>query len=186
MKLSLDHILAKDFFKVLETDDLSIIKDLDENTWQNLINEYEDLSGNRLHDKEISLSARIEGLFCKYKAINLACDVLEFRYDEETIDILKEHYFFINKENYQSELQRIKKESESILIQVKKLETQLPKREEKTVKKSKHIDEIIIGYGAFVGYQVKPNSCTVTEFISLKNLFESKLKQLEKPVKNGR
>ena len=60
----------------------------------------------------------------------------------------------------------------------------LPKQEEKTSNKSQHIDQVILGYCSFVGIQIKPNKCTVTEFASLKNLFESKLKQLEKPKKD--
>lgn len=188
MKLGLDYIKIKDFFKVLETNDLRFLsKNQRKNVvWEDLLSEYETLSGGRKTAKDISINGRIEGLKAKFNAIQLACEILGFRREQEAIEILKEHYFFINESNYHKELKRIQKESESILIQVKKLEKQLPEPKKETQKESRHIDQVILGYCSFVGIQIKPNKCTVTEFISLKNLFEAKLKQLEKPQNNGR
>ncbi len=188
MKIGLDYILIKDFFKVLETEDLRFLPKYQRKNvvWDDLLSEYESLSGGRKTEKEITTKGRIESLKAKFNAIQLACEILGFRKEQQAIDILKEHYFFINEANYHKELERIQKESESILIQIKKLEKQLPAPKKETQKKSQHIDQVILGYSSFVGLQIKPNKCTVTEFISLKNLFESKLKQLEKPQKNGR
>lgn len=181
MKIDLDHIKVKPFFKVLETGNFHHFtkskRKAIEPIWDELLEAYEKLSGNRKTNKEISTRARIEGLICKFKAINIACDCLAFKYEEDALEILKEHYFFINNSNYNKELERIKKESESILIQVEKLKKQLPKEE---TSNKRHIDEIILGYCSFLGIQVKPNDCTVTEFKALEKLFENKLKQLEK------
>ena len=190
MRIGLDYILIKDFFKVLETNDFSVISKSKKiqskysETWQDLLAEYETLSGNGEISKNVIENGKIESLKCKFKAIQIACEILSFRYDLDTIKILKEHFFFIDETNYQKEIQRIKKESEFILNEIKTLENLLPKVEESTSKKSQHIDQVILGYCAFVGLQIKPNECTVTEFTGLKNLFESKLKELEKPQKN--
>ena len=190
MRIGADYILIKDFFKVLETNDFSFISKKEKiqsaykDVWHDLLSEYETLSGNGTISKEVTENGKIESLKCKFNAIQIACKVLAFRYDAETINILKQHFFFIDENNYQKEILRIQKESEFILNEIETLEKLLPKQEEKTSNKSQHIDQVILGYCSFVGIQIKPNKCTVTEFISLKNLFESKLKQLEKPKKD--
>tara|TARA_R110001606_G_scaffold321052_2_gene467897 strand:- start:5682 stop:6260 length:579 start_codon:yes stop_codon:yes gene_type:complete len=190
LRIGADYILIKDFFKVLETNDFSFISNKEKiqsaykDVWQDLLSEYETLSGNGTISKEVTENGKIESLKCKFNAIQIACKVLAFRYDVETINILKQHFFFIDENNYQKEILRIQKESEFILNEIETLEKLLPKQEEKTSNKSQHIDQVILGYCSFVGIQIKPNKCTVTEFASLKNLFESKLKQLEKPKKD--
>ena len=191
MKLDLDHIFIKDFFKVLETGDYSFItknkrKQKKLNLiWDKLLQDYELLAGNKKLSKEIEVNSKIESLHCKFKAINICCDVLGFKYELEALKILKEHYFFIDENNYHKELERVKNESKSILIQIEKLKSQLPKEEDLQEESNpQHIDKIILGYCSFLGLNVKPNHCTVSEYIGLKQLFEDKLKQLEKPVKN--
>lgn len=194
MRLTLDHILIKDFLNTLESGDYSFIsnkkkvQDKIAKKWDRLLAQYENLNGSRKISKEVVTNGRIESLYAKFKAINLACDILEFKKEDQAIEILKEHYFFIDEANYQKEIERIKSESQSILIQVEKLKAQLPEQENNKGKTAQHIDQVILGYCAFVGIQLKPNKCTVTEFIALKNLFLSKLKELQKPkaVKNGR
>jgi hypothetical protein len=187
LRIGLDYILIKDFFKVLEMNDIKYLSKYQRKNivWDDLLSEYETLSGGRKTAKEVSVKGRVEGLKCQFNAIQLACNILSFRKEQTALDILKESYLHINESNYHQEIERVKKESESILIQIKKLESYLPEEKENTSpKQSQHIDQVILGYCSFVGIQIKPNKCTVTEFISLKNLFESKLKQLEKPQNN--
>lgn len=192
MKLSLDHIKIKPFLKVLETKDFSHlskkekVKEKIAEHWDRLLEEFETLSGNRKKNKQLSINSRIESLKAKFNAINISCDVLLFRREQEAIEILKEHYFFLDETNYTKDIERIKKESESILIQIKKLESQLPEDKNITPGNTKHIDQVILGYCSFLGVQIKPNDCTVTEFKAMEKLFENKLKQLEKPQSNGR
>jgi len=190
LKLDLDHIFIKDFFKALSSGDLSYITKNKRKqkklalVWDKLLQDYEILSKNKTLSKEIDVNAKIESLYCKFKAINICCDALKKTYNKDAVDILKEHYFFIDENNYQKELDRIKNESKSIFIQIEKLKSELPKKEVSEKSNPQHIDKVILGYCSFVGVQIKPNYCTVTEFEGLKELFSDKLKQLEKPQKN--
>ncbi len=177
---------------ILETGDFSLYSSNKKkqqkliDVWEDLQTEYEILKEDKTKSKTISISARIESILNKYKAINICCEVLRFTESKQAIEILKEHYFSIDENNYQSELERIENESKSYLIQVEKLKSQLPKQEENTSSKKTNFDEVILGYCAFVGVQLTPNKATVTEVIALEKLFLSKLKELEKPQKNGR
>jgi hypothetical protein len=188
MRIDLDNIKIKVFLKILVTGDFSYYSSKEKEqiklseVWEDLKDEYELVCDDKKKNKQISISSRIEALLCKYKAISIACHVLRFTYSEQAISILKDHYLKIDRDNYNDSIDKIENDSKSILIQIEKLKSELPTEDdqETTSKSNQSIDEIILGYCAFVGVTLRPNDATVMEFLGLKKLFESKLSELEK------
>ncbi|QQV90492.1 hypothetical protein Danklef1_13 [Polaribacter phage Danklef_1] len=189
MQISLDTIKYKVFFKILDTGDFSFFssnkkkQEKLKQVWGQLEEEFEILKKDKKKTKTIIINSRIESLYNKFRAINLCCEVLRFKYSEEAIEILKEHYFSIDKTHYAKELERIENESKSILIQIEKLKAQLPQETEVSDTKNTNLDDVILGYCSFVNIQIRPNEATVTEVLAIEKLFEAKLKELEKSKK---
>ena len=186
MQISLDTIKYKVFLKILDSGDYSFFssnkkkQDKLKEVWGKLENEFEVLKKDKSKLKLIAINSRIESLLNKFRVINLCCEALRFKYSTEAIEILKEHYFSIDHNCYSEELNRIENESKSILIQIEKLKSQLPKEVESFNTNQTNLDDIILGYCSFLNIQIRPNDATVTEVLAIEKLFESKLKELEK------
>lgn len=182
---SLDTIPFKLLLKILKTDDFTLLstekvfeselKELSE-IWSEIKLAYEKLDPDNEFSKTLKLRCRIERLSNDYKAVNLAVKGLRFEYNEELINILKSYRYKLSDENYFNDLDTIERESEAILLQIKKIEKKLPKEREEG--KEQNIDKIIIAYNN--GVMTDTNKVTVMQFHATKELFEEKVKALEK------
>lgn len=180
----LDIIPLKIFLEVLNTGNLTLLTDDKKQlatisqVWSQMEADYEllGLSGNT--NKLLNLTSRIEKLKVKYDAIGFALDALRFDPDDtDFMARLNSFGYAINKKTHFEDIDRIDRESQSLLIKIKRLKQKLPKYDKND--KTTTIDRVILGYSAITGLQFDTNKITVVQFHSLKELAEEKIKQLE-------
>lgn len=179
----LDIIPLKLFLEVYQTENLTLLTDEVDSflnikeTWLKMKKDYEDLGLSGKTNKLINLIGRIQSLKVKYDYIGFSVKSLNF--DPDDVDMmagLNGIGYKINRKTYLEDLDRISRESQSLLLKVKRLEQKLPKKE---TKNTTTIDKVILGYCAITGLNFDTNKITVIQFHSLKELAEEKIKQME-------
>lgn len=149
--------------------------------WLNIYEELKELDPNNEGDKIFQIEKEIDALSCKHDFIQLTILALEFDYDEELAQMLIDYGYKLTKENYYPDLERIRRESKSILNLINRFKKQLPKQEEdqKDFKKI-NIDEVLAFYTSVLGIDFDYNTVSFTKVMAIQNQVSEKIKAIEK------
>ncbi len=149
--------------------------------WQNVFYEYCDLS-NSTHYKSMLISFKNLGITeAKITAVNLCLVVLSYQYNQECVDILRKYgydYDFndADKESYLKDLEAVQTISKGALINLdaekKNLERLMGNNNAKT--KESDFDKTFIVLSKYMGYPVKKNITTVSEYCSMIKMINKK------------
>lgn len=164
----------------LLTEDINVPDEMLIEIWQRLDEEYNSKNGNKDESKILPIIKEIDFQVNRYLIIKCACSSLLFDKNDELIFMLKEQGYKITEENYIKDIERIIRESEGIILKIKKLKEQLPKENKEKNKKQYSIVDIIISYGVILNYPIKPYEISVEEFDSIEKSVLSKIEQIEK------
>ncbi len=181
---SVQIIPAKLFFHISETEEYGLLSDkkLDSDQlktiWLILEEEHKKLNPNKKVNKTLDLSKKIEELYAKHQKILLAVQYLKSRRDEDLIELLEKSNYHFDLQDYDNSLERIERESQSILIRIESLEKKLPKPT--TTKETVTFDQTVMSYSAFSGSGfINPNKITLSQYYALINIGNNKMKALE-------
>jgi hypothetical protein len=190
---SLDILPIKLYYKIAETGNLSLLSSLltDENELQKLWFEldcgFKDLDKTEEATKTFRLSKSISALEIKHQFVLMACETLRFEWNEEIINILRSHEYTLrdtDTETFFSDLERIEKETNSIVVKVNMLRRQLPKTDNNKNKSS--LDEVMASYASILGFDFDFNTISCTKFFALQSQVHSKVKALETQQSNSK
>lgn len=193
MYRSLDILPIVLYFRINESGNLHLLNPNNEEVsedelqmlWEELSNEFQDLDQNYLSNKILMLSKNYDHYILKYEVVNRCVESLLFSYNDYLISILKKNGFKITKANYLQDLDRIKIESEGLLIKAKHFKSQLPKPDTNQDKEKVSIEDILSSYSMVLGFHLGSYmNITCREFISLKKQVTIKVKQQEKQLKD--
>ena len=163
----------------LLTDDDNVPDEILIEIWERLDEEYSSRNGNKEDSKILPIIKEIEYQANRYSIIKYSCEALLFDHDERLVLTLREQGYTITEENYIKDIERILRESEGIILRIKKLKEQLPKEKKKSNQKTYSIVDIIISYGVILNYPIKPYEISVEEFESIEKSVHSKIESLE-------
>ena len=163
----------------LLTDDDNVPDEILIEIWERLDEEYSSRNGNKEDSKILPIIKEIDYQANRYSIIKYSCEALLFDHDERLVLMLREQGYTITEENYIKDIERILRESEGIILRIKKLKEQLPKEKKKSNQKTYSIVDIIISYGVILNYPIKPYEISVEEFESIEKSVHSKIESLE-------
>lgn len=148
--------------------------------WVSIFEELIELDNSNASDEILQIEREISALKCKHDFIQLSILALEFDYDEELADILREYGYTITTENYYPDLERVRRESKAILTTVKKYENKLPKQEEGEDFNKINIDEVLAFYCTVLGgLDFDYNTVSYTKVMALQKQVSEKIKAIE-------
>jgi hypothetical protein len=148
--------------------------------WVNIFEELIELDSNDASNEILQIEREISALKCKHDFIQLSILALEFEYDQELADILREYGYTITKENYYPDLEKLRRESKAILTTVKKYENKLPKQEEGEEFKKVNIDEVLAFYCTVLGgLDFDYNTVSYTKVMALQKQVSEKIIAIE-------
>lgn len=148
--------------------------------WVNIFEELIELDSNDASNEILQIEREISALKCKHDFIQLSILALEFEYDQELADILREYGYTITNENYYPDLEKLRRESKAILTTVKKYENKLPKQEEGEEFKKVNIDEVLAFYCTVLGgLDFDYNTVSYTKVMALQKQVSEKIKAIE-------
>ena len=163
----------------LLTEDENVPDEMLIEIWERLDEEYNSRNGNKEDSKILPIIKEIDYQSNRYSIIKYSCEALLFDHDERLVLMLREQGYKITEENYIKDIERILRESEGIILRIKKLKEQLPKEKKKSNQKTYSIVDIIISYGVILNYPIKPYEISVEEFESIEKSVHSKIESLE-------
>ena len=163
----------------LLTEDENVPDEMLIEIWERLDEEYSSRNGNKEDSKILPIIKEIDYQANRYSIIKYSCEALLFDHDERLVLMLREQGYTITEENYIKDIERILRESEGIILRIKKLKEQLPKEKKKSNQKTYSIVDIIISYGVILNYPIKPYEISVEEFESIEKSVHSKIESLE-------
>lgn len=177
---SAETIPAKLFFKILESEDYSLLsnkktdKDL-KAIFENIKKEDNEMISNREVFKVLNLSKRIESLSSRHESIKLIIYHLRSKFDQELLDILKDYGYKLTGD-LQADLDIVERESDALDIKIKSLESKMPTQEGEQLS----FDENVLMYSAFTGLgYIDPNVLPLSQYRALINNGNKKIKSLE-------
>ncbi|OCB77950.1 hypothetical protein [Flavobacterium crassostreae] len=149
--------------------------------WASIFEELIVLNTSSTSDEILKIECEISALNCKHDLIQLAIVALEFDYDEELANILRTYGYKITAENYYSDLEMVRRESQAILTSVKKYQSKLPKQDENQSLNKINIDEVLAFYCTILGgLDFDYNTVTYTKVMALQKQVSEKIKAIEK------
>ncbi|WP_339889848.1 hypothetical protein [uncultured Flavobacterium sp.] len=163
----------------LLTEDINVPDEILIEIWERLDEEYNSRNGNKEDSKILPIIKEIDYQANRYLIIKCACSSLLFDKNDDLILMLKEQGYSITDDNYINDIERILRESEGIILRIKKLKEQLPKEKKQTNQKKYSIVDIITSYGVILNYPIKPYEISVEEFESIEKSVHSKIESLE-------
>lgn len=187
---SIELIPAKIFFRIQETNNLTLLTD-EENVdkqvlaqiWEQLKEQNGSLPESEEGKRTLSIATRLEMLNARLESVTLATHHLKSVYDQELMDLLiskgyfPEDYKFTDQEQLVEDLKRVDREAEAIQIKINLHKDKLPKDDGK---KKITFDQSVMGYSAFTGSGfIDPNTIALTQYYALINLGAEKIKALE-------
>lgn len=187
---SLEILPYKTFFKIVDSQDVSLLKngaeaeeiDLKE-LWESLLKEYNEISPEKEEMNLLRVKRDIEAIECKYKAIQVSLSALDFHYDDDLIEILQSYGYKLTKENYYDDLSRIARESEALLMKSANIKKKLPKVDANSASTKVTIDRLFAFYSSVLGFDFDYNTISVTKVLALKEQVQSKVKPQENNTK---
>ena len=148
--------------------------------WVSIFDELMELDNSNASNEILHIEREISALKCKHDFIQLSILALEFDYDEELADMLREYGYTITIENYYPDLDRVRRESKAILSIIKRHENKLPKQEEGADFTKVNIDEVLAFYCTVLGgLDFDYNTVTYTKVMALQKQVSEKIKAIE-------
>ena len=187
---SLDTIPLKLFYQILSSGDVSPLMDSKEDlsnvseVWSALKEDFEKLDPSNSIQKTFKILREIEEYRAQYNGIQFAVEALKFDRDLDLENELRQFGFKLNEDNFIDDLERIKNESQALLMFIEELEVTLPSNDGK---KASNIDEVILGYSSYTNLQyTDTNKITVTQYYALKKVFDEKLKAMRQQAQKNK
>lgn len=148
--------------------------------WVSIFEELMELDNSNASNEILHIEREISALKCKHDFIQLSILALEFDYDEELADMLREYGYALTTANYYDDLDRIRRESKAILSIIKRHEKNLPKKEEGDDFTKVNIDEVLAFYCTVLGgLDFDYNTVTYTKVMALQKQVTEKIKAIE-------
>lgn len=191
---SLEIIPYKIFMRIVEDNSLIHLlssnkeedKELLENIWNKLFQEYTAISPEKEEMKLLQLEKEIAFIECKHKGIMVALTALDFDYNQELVDILLSYGYKLSKETYYDDLKRIEREASALEMKAKNIKKRLPKKDLNSVSTKVSIDRVFAFYSSVLGYDFDYNTISVTKVLALKEQVNAKLKSIEDQIKRNK
>lgn len=191
---SLEIIPYKIFMRIVEDNSLIHLlssnkeedKELLENIWNELFQEYTAISPEKEEMKLLQLEKEIAFIECKHKGIMVALTALDFDYNQELVDILLSYGYKLSKETYYDDLKRIEREASALEMKAKNIKKRLPKKDANSVSTKVSIDRVFAFYSSVLGYDFDYNTVSVTKVLALKEQVNAKLKSIEEQIQKNK
>lgn len=191
---SLEIIPYKIFMRIVEDNSLIHLlssnkeenKELLENIWNELFQEYTAISPEKEEMKLLQLEKEIAFIECKHKGIMVALTALDFDYNQELVDILLGYGYKLSKETYYDDLKRIEREASALEMKAKNIKKRLPKKDANSVSTKVSIDRVFAFYSSVLGYDFDYNTVSVTKVLALKEQVNAKLKSIEEQIQKNK
>lgn len=191
---SLEVIPYKIFMRIVEDNSLIHLlssnkeenKELLENIWNELFQEYTAISPEKEEMKLLQLEKEIAFIECKHKGIMAALTALDFDYNQELVDILLGYGYKLSKETYYDDLKRIEREASALEMKAKNIKKRLPKKDANSVSTKVSIDRVFAFYSSVLGYDFDYNTVSVTKVLALKEQVNAKLKSIEEQIQKNK
>lgn len=176
------------YYKILQSGDLSLLNP-EENTtpddllgvWDTIHQEFQEKDNNQMNKRIFRITIDIETLASKYNIIQMCIDALRFDRNEDILNILKQHRYFISDKFYNRDLDRAERNAMGILHKISILKDQLPK--DTGEKNDSSIHEVLGGFCACLGFNIGEfNKITCPEYIAFKKQVDIKLKSQQEEI----
>lgn len=150
--------------------------------WEGLQADFNEKYNKQQHSKVFNVYREIDFLDKKYTIIKCAIDSLSFDYSEDLISLLQSYGYKLTDENYNDDLARIDRESEAIIIKIKKFQDQLPKQKEDSQTESSgfSVVESMGAFSAILGFDFDFYTISVEKYHVFENQVKQKVTALEK------
>lgn len=148
--------------------------------WEDLQAEFNEKYNKQQHSKVFNIYREIEYLDKKHMIIKCAVDALEFDVDDDLIQLVQSHGYRLRMDNYNEDLKRVSRESEAILIKIKKFVEQLPKRSESESTAEVSIIENMSAFALILGYDFDFYTISVEKYHALEKQVKNKVAAIEK------
>lgn len=147
--------------------------------WQKIKDDFNERDNSQLNNKILTLLKHYEFYILKYDVVNRICESLRFSFNQELIDLLASIGYKVNLENYNEDIERIKKNAEGLLVKANHFKAQLPKETDDV--ENFIIEDVLASFSNVLGFHIgRYNEITCTEYFALKKQVSNKIKQQEK------
>ena len=187
---SLDTIPLKLFYQILTSGDVSPLMDHKDDlknvteVWNQIKEDFEKLDPGNSIQKTFKTLREIEEYRSQYNGIQFAVEALKFDRDLDLENELRQFGFRLTEDDFINDLDKIKNESQALLMFIEELEATLPTHEGK---KANTIDKVILGYASYTNLQyTDTNKITVTQYYGLKEIFDEKLKAMRQQAQKNK
>ena len=148
--------------------------------WDELNDEFQDKYNRQTKDKYFNVDKEVTYQSRRYEIINSACESLLFDKNQDLIDLLIEQGYTLRDEFYLQDLERIKKQSQGIIIKINSLIDTLPKPKPGQSKSDDYsIVDIMAGYVSVLGFDFDFYEISVEKFKALEKTVQRKIKAME-------
>lgn len=187
---SLDILPIKLYYKISSTGNVQLLSDtITDNEklndlWFELDCGFNDLNKTEEATKTFRLSKSIAVLETKHKIVLMSCEYLKFAFDSEIIQLLRNEGYTLrdtDAETYYSDIERIERETNALVVKSNMLRRQLPKADENN---KSSLDEVMASYASILGFDFDFNTVSCTKFFALQGQVHSKVKALEVQQQN--
>lgn len=191
MYKTLDKLPIKTYFLIEETGDINLLlfegEKCDENElnvlWLKLQAEFSDLAQDPEDKKSLRILKEVKRCETKHQLIDAFCVCLDFDWDEEMVQILRNWGYVLTEENYYEDLEKIKRESEGLLIKAENLKKLLPKSEESGSNVT--IDDVLASHSSILGFDFDYETISCKKYLAHKKQIDVKMKHAEAEFKRN-
>lgn len=182
MYKTLDKLPIKIYYQIEETGDVNLLlfegEQCNENElvsiWLKLQEEYSDLAQDPEDTKTLRILKEIKRCELKHQLIDVYCKCLDFDWDDEMVRALRTWGYSLTEENYYKDLERIKRESEGLLIKAENLKRLLPKSE--GTSNNVTIDDVLASHSSILGFDFDYETISCKKFLAQKKQIDIKMK----------
>lgn len=171
------------FAEINETNDISLLstEQTDEfellELWEKLKSEYDKKYGNSSGKKNFNLIKEIDFVQKKYIIVKMCIEALKFEVNNDVLEILSDHGYTIDLNNFHSEIKRISEGSENILMKIKELQNKLPKQEEGDNTSARdNVLNSLSAYSMVLGFDIDYYNVSVEKYFLLNKNATEKIK----------
>lgn len=160
--------------------------------WQQIYEEYLDMTGAHRNNYALTLTAEINELFFRHVSIVEGVNILrKHRFDDLVAMMHKSGYRFpfnpLDPAKYQQDLDRVINRAKTLLVDIENKQAQLKalRKGDDGEKISRlYFDKLLAMLSKFQGYRIDKEVTTVSEYVSILNLYIQHCDQLK--AQNGR
>lgn len=173
------------YYEILKSGNVSLLSSEKINSdellelWQKIKDDFNERDNSQLNNKILTLLKHYEFYILKYDVVNRICESLRFSFNQELIDLLASIGYKVKLENYNEDIERIKKNAEGLLVKANHFKAQLPKETDDV--ENFIIEDVLASFSNVLGFHIgRYNEITCTEYFALKKQVSNKIKQQEK------